>query len=273
MLTMVTVDNIRSGMLLLPLMDASNGYVVREIQGLDPVKATLVSSKVAGVDGGQFHNSNREPRNILMKLGLEPDYVSNSVASLRSNLYRFLMPKSQITFALYADDALFGSTDAIVETCDNNMFSADPEVDVSLMCYDPDFHAPAPTVIQSNTVNGVTTQTISYPGTSDTGVIFRFTFPASASEVRLYNTRPDRITNVVDVQGSFLANDVLEINTNPLQKGVTVIRAGLEIPSLFYLDRSSTWISLAPGDNLFRAYYSGTPSPFTLEYTAKYGGF
>ena len=220
MLTMVTVQNLAAGTLLLPLMDSSGGYSVKDIQGLDPVKATLVSSKLAQMDGGELQNARREPRNITMKLGLEPDYVTNTVASLRSNLYRYLMPKSLITFALYADDILFGSTEAVVESMENNMFSPDP-----------------------------------------------------ANEIALYNTRPDLVTNRVSLQGSFLPSDVLEINTNPGRKSVTVTRAGLPIPSLYYLDKDSSWISLKQGANLFRAYYVGTSIAYTVKYTAKYGGF
>jgi hypothetical protein len=51
MLTMVTVQN-PSGTLFLPLTDASQGYVVKDIQGLDPVKASLASSTMAQMDGG-----------------------------------------------------------------------------------------------------------------------------------------------------------------------------------------------------------------------------
>jgi Phage tail protein len=273
MLTMVTVQNIRTGTLLLPLMDSSGGYAVEDIQGLDPVKATFVSSSQAQMDGAQLHNKRREPRNILMKLGLKPDYVTNSVASLRSNLYRYLMPKSTVIFSLYSDDVLWGTTEAEVESLENNMFTADPVVDISLICYDPDFHAPSPTLIEAQTVSDATTQSIEYDGTSDTGIIFNIAFPRASSEIRLYNIRPDLIDNMLDIDGSFLLNDILTINTNKGQKSVTINRSGLIIPALYYLASGSSWITLTQGINQFRAYHSGTPIPFDLEYTKKYGGF
>jgi Phage tail protein len=274
MLTMVTVDNLQSGTLLLPLMDSSGGYSVKDIQGLDPVKASLISSKLAQMDGAQHQHSRREPRNILMKLGFEPDYVTSTVDSLRSNLYQYLMPKDVVTFALYKDDILFGTTEAYVESCENNMFTADPEIDISLICYDPDFYAPAETELANwSTTSGISTHTIDYNGTSDTGVIFSLTFPEPATEIRLYNTRPDQVLDVLILTGEFLVNDVLTVNTNPGKKAVTVTRAGLPIPSLYFLDRTSSWISLKKGNNLFRAHYSGTVIPYTLKYTARYGGF
>jgi hypothetical protein len=274
MLTMVSAQSSGGDTLLLPLMDSSGGYIVKDIQGLDPVKATLVSTAFAQLDGAQLHNARRETRNIVMKLGLEPDYISNNVASLRTDLYKFFMPKSMITFSLYADDVLWGTTETVVETCDNNMFSADPEVDISLICYDPDFYAPDPVTLSSSTVSSSTTTEIDYEGTSDTGILFTITFPGPYSGISLYNRRPDMITDTIDLSASFLAGDVLEINSNPLSKGVTIIRSGLRIPSLYSLNYpQSSWISLKQGSNLFRAYLPGASIPFSLEYTPKYGGF
>lgn len=273
MLTMVSAYNPQEGTLQLPLMDSSGGYIVKDIQGLDPVKATLTSSSLAQMDGAQLHNARREPRNIIIKLGLAPDYISNDVASLRSDLYNYFMPKSVVTFGLYRDDVLWGTTDAVVETMDNNMFSSDPEVDISLICYDPDFYSPSLTHSPGTTVNGLTTRAITYGGTSDAGVIFGFTFPAAASEVRLYNTKPDGTIQMMTIAGSFLLNDVLAVNTIPGKKSVILTRGGTPTPSLYYLDRLSTWIELARGVNQFRAYYNGAATAYTLDYTEKYGGF
>src|SRR5450756_1275481 len=100
MLTMVEITNQRNGTLQLPLLDASAGYVVRDVEGLSPVKATLTSSSMAQEDGAQPQNATRTTRNILLKIGLEPDYVTNDVQSLRSDLYDYFMP-----CLLYTSDA------------------------------------------------------------------------------------------------------------------------------------------------------------------------
>jgi hypothetical protein len=273
MLTLVTAQNPAAGTLLLPLQDSSGGYSVKDIQGLGPVKATLTSSQLAQMDGGQLHNARREPRNILMKLGLEPDYVSNSVASLRTDLYEFFMPKSMVTMGFSFDDVLTGITDCMVESADTNMFTADPEYNISLMSYDPDFLAPDPVIVNGSTTSGTATTTIPYPGTSDTGIIFSVTLTAVSTAIKLYNTRPDLKTQIIDILGSFLAGDQIVINTNPKQKAITIIRSGLNISALFYLQLGSEWISLGRGDNKFRAYYTGTSLPYTVQYTTRYGGF
>ena len=99
---------------MLPLLDSSGGYSVKDIQGLDPGKASLVSTMLAQMDGGQLHNARRDPRNITMKLGIESDYLTNSVAGLRSGLYDFFMPKQSATLGFYFDDVLTALTTVTV---------------------------------------------------------------------------------------------------------------------------------------------------------------
>jgi Siphovirus-type tail component, C-terminal domain len=269
---MVTIQNAQSGTLILPLADFSGGFIVKDIQGLDPVKATLTSSALAEIDGAQFQHARREPRNITMKLGLEPDYVTTTVASLRSELYDYFMPKSAVTLGFYFDDVLYATTVGVVESMENNMFTADPQVDISLMCYDPDFYAPDPVVVNGTTVSDATTHEIDYEGTSDTGIVFTLTFPGTASELWLYNTRPDNVMNLFRVSGSFLANDIFQVNSNPGSKSVTINRGGTKFSVLYYLDAGADWPSLMRGPNLFRAYASGAGVPYTVVYTPRYGG-
>lgn len=272
MLNAITIDGPR-GTLYLPLSDTSQGYVVKDIQGLDPVKATLTSSVLATMDGAIFQNSRREPRNITMSIGLESDYVTNDVAGLRTNLYAYLMPKGIVTLGIYRDSDLWARTAAVVENVDNNMFTADPQVDVSLMCYDPDLYAPAETIIQSMTnING-DVQDIQYPGTTDTGIVFDITVPVVSGEVRIVNTRPDGITLQTRVAGNFVAGDKLTIDTNPGNKRVHINRSGIDLSGLYLLDKTSSWIALQEGLNHVLVYFNGVPTQYTMRYIVKYGGF
>lgn len=273
MLTMVTIDGPR-GTLYLPLTDATAGYVVKEIQGLDPVKATLSSSTLATMDGAIFQNARREPRNITMIIGLESDYVTNDVAGLRDNLYAYLMPKGIITFSLYdRPGGVFARTVAVVENVDNNMFTSDPEINVSLMCYDPDLYAPDTTVLQStSSIDGDTTM-IDYPGTTDTGITLDITVPVVSGEVRIVNTRPDGITMQTRVAGNFVVGDQLTIDTNPGSKRVAIRRSGVDVSGLYLLDKTSSWVALQQGTNQFTVYFNGAPTPYTVRYIVKYGGF
>lgn len=153
MLTQVDITNGQSDTLSLYILDSSSGYEVRDIQGLDPVNATLTTSTIAQLDGVQPQNARRDVRSIVLKLGLKPDYVASTVQSLRTALYDWFMPKENIALSFYLDDALFVTTQGQVEDFQNAMFSADPEVDITIVCYDPDFYSNAPQVLSAVTAD------------------------------------------------------------------------------------------------------------------------
>lgn len=277
MLTLLEVVNYRSDTLQLSLTDVISGYIVRDIEGLSPVKATLTSSSQAEVDGAQFQNARRDTRNITITLGLEPDYVTNTVQSLRTDLYKFFMTKSNLQFNFWLDGVLTAVTSGQVESCDNSMFSNDPEVDISIICYDPDFYGPEqiftqanatiPSSPDSNVVN------IDYDGNSDAGIIFTLPVTGALTSVVLRNLRPDGTSQKLELDGgSWVNNDLIIINTIPGQKSVTYARAGIAYPALSYMTKTSDWISFAQGENMFQPMCDTGTMLYGLAYTPKYGG-
>lgn len=272
MLTLVEITNARSDTLSLPLMNASAGYAVNDIEGLDPVDATLTTSTIAQVDGAQPQNAQRGTRNITMKLGLNPDYVASTVQSLRSALYDYFMPKALIQLGFYLDGSLFCVTLGQVESFANSMFSADPEVDISIICYDPDFYGPAAETITEDTTSSTDTHTITYEGTSEAGVIFTLSVDRDLAGFTLYNNAPDGTTQTFDVVGSFVADDIVTVVSTPGSKAVNLTRDAITTSALYAADpTSSDWITLQKGDNVFRAYASGDAMSYTISYVPQYG--
>lgn len=273
MLTQVDVRNVRSNTLQLPLLSAANGYAVREIQGLDPVKAALTTSSMAQLDGAQFQNARRDLRNITMKLGLVPNFVDTTVDSLRQGLYDYFMPKSNIGLTFWKDGVVYAVTSGQVESNDNNMFSADPEVDISILCYDPDFYAPSPVVTNLSTVTTTVTSPVSYSGNSDAGIIFTLNINAILSGFTVYNQQPDGTITSFAVSGSFVAGDVFTINSIPGQKAATLTRSSVTTSALSMVDPTNAgWPVFQKGSNLFRVLASVAAIPYTITCTPKYGG-
>lgn len=272
MLTAVEITNIRGDTLRLPLADASRGYSVRDIEGLDPVNATLTTSTIAQDDGAQPQNARRDTRNITMKLGLEPDYMMTTVQSLRSALYDYLMPKANILMGFYVDGDLFVTSQGQVESFENSMFSADPEVDISVICYNPDFFAPEAEILSSNSRADTNTNVFTYEGTSDIGVIFTLNIDRTLSDFTFVNTTPSGIRQRMSVSGSFTGGDIVTINTIPGQKAVTLKRGALVSSVLYYLDTTAQWISLQKGANAIGVFTASAGIPYTVSYTPQYGG-
>lgn len=274
MLTQVDVTNVRSDTLQLPLLSSANGYAVRDIQGLGPVSASITSSSIAQLDGAQFQNSRRDIRNITMKLGLIPNYVTNTVDSLRQQLYDYFMPESPVNLTYWKDGVIYALNSGYVEDFQNTMFTDNPEADISIVCLDPDFYAPASSSANLSTVSTTDTHEFSYPGNSDAGVIFTLNINRSLAAIDLYNTAPDNTVQHFSLAGaSFVSGDILTINSVPGQKSVTLKRGGISSSALSYNDPTAmNWITFQRGDNNFRAFCSGAAIPYTLTYTTKYGG-
>jgi len=281
LLRSIDAINSRGFMLALSLEDISAGYVVKKIEGLDPVKATLVSSSFANQDGEQYHSSRRVPRNIKIKLGLEPDYSVQGVKELRDQLYNFFMPENPITlgFNLFDKFAVSVFLDDLkvqipgrIESFDSDMFTQDPEVDISIMCFNPDFFDPIPVVFSGVTVADLTQTILTYIGTIDTGVTFTLTFDRDVNQFTIYHQPPDNTMKTVDVAYPFLAGDTFKITSIVGSKSVRLIRDGVETSILYAQSPQSAWLELQPGDNNLRVYAEGAPIPYTIEYTNKYGG-
>jgi hypothetical protein len=272
---MIKTLEIRSGQgisLTLQLNDASNGYVVEDIDGLDPVKATLVSTSFAQQDGSQYQSSRRESRNILLKLGLEPDWSIGTVSDLRKFLYRILMPKTAVDMSFTMDDGLEVDISGRVESFDSTKFTQEPSVDVSIMCFDPDFVDPE-TVIQSGTsTDGFDNTTLVYPGTVDTGFIFRLLADRSMSEFSIYHQAADGSIDSLVFQAPIDNGDVISISTVSGSKYATRTRGGVDTSILYGVSPLSSWIELTPGTNGIRIYAEGDPVPYTIQYSNRYGG-
>jgi len=271
MITLVEARTPQGDLLSLPLDDISDGYSVQDITGLDPVKATIVSSAFAATDGEQYQSSRLESRNITMKIGIESDFLTNTVASLRKNLARYFRVKNVVSLRFYDSEGLVANIDGRVEYCQSPIFTDTPESDISVICFDPDFLDNTETVLPSgSTVSSTSTTLIEYEGDTDTGFEFILNVNRSLTEFTLYNKGEDNIVQSLDVQASLVAGDVVTVSTLSGDKRVTLTRSGIT-SSLLYA-QSGSWVQLKPGDNHFRAYATGAAIPYTLSYVARYGG-
>lgn len=272
MLSSVEIRTSRGGVLTLPLQDVSDGLVLAEVQGLDPVKATLVSSSFAGADGEQYHSSRREARNITLKLDLEPDYVTTSVSDLRNRLYTYLMPKSEVTLGFYMSNGLYTEIVGRVESLESPQFTQEPAADISLTCFDPDFIDPVPVHLDLMSTDLTTETLIPYLGTVDTGVVFTLLPDRALSQFTIYHRPPDGTFRQLDFVTALSAGDKLVISTVPGAKGATLTSAGTTKSVLYGVSPQSNWHALQNGDNYFRVYATGAPIPFDIDYITRYGG-
>jgi len=272
MLTHFEVRTPQGNLLTLYLEDDTSEFVVERIDGLDPVKATLVSSSFAAMDGSQYQSSRRENRNILLRLALEPDYSTTSVRDLRKLLSSFFMPKEQVGLRFYTTDDPPVDIWGRVEDFNSPLFVSEPKVDISILCFDPDFVETTPIELSGNTVSDSTETLIEYKGTIETGFVFELNLDRSLSEFTIYHRLPDDTIRTMEINASLEIGDVLRISTVVGSKGVTLTRGGVESSLLYALSPQSSWLELFPGNNYFRVYATGDEIPYELTYSVRHGG-
>lgn len=273
MFTKVEVTNRRGNILTLAIEeDQDNPYQINDIDGLDPVQAVLTSSSYAGTDGEVFQFAKRAARNIKVKLDLDPDFVDHTYTTLRQGLYPFFMPKSEIKLRLYSDTGLYVDIIGVVEDCSSPLFDQDPNVDISIMCYDPDFVDPRMVSVDANTTSGTTPIVLDYPGNIETGVVVTLNLNRTLDEFTIYNIDEGGNILQLDFTGDLLDDDILVVSSLKGSKGITLIRSGVSSSFLYGRSAQSRWIELGEGLNNFRIYAPGDPIPYVLEYVVRYGG-
>lgn len=271
MLTKIEVTNEQGQLLVLPIYEPSEGIFVKEIDGLDPVKAILVSSSFATVDGAQYQSSRRETRDITMKFGMELGYGLD-IRGIRQRLYSFFMPKTNVRLSFFVEGVDPVDIYGRIEVMESPLFTQEPEAFITLRCFDPDFFDPTPTIISQSTVTGTTEFLVQYDGTVETGIELVMTTPRDLSALDIFHRAPDGTLRSLEFEAALLANDKLTISTVTGAKGATRTRAGSDTSVLYGISPYSYWINLFPGANYLRVVATGTAIPFTIEYTTKYGG-
>lgn len=272
MLTQVEVRNAAGTLLTMVLDDVSDGYVLKDVDGLDPVKVTIASSSFANLDGVQFQSAKREARNLIFKIGFEPDFVTTTGRSLRNGLYPWFMPKSVVNMRFFDSE---GPTVEIVGRVEDFVappFTKEPGADISILCDDPDLVELTSETGSGNTVSDTTEFLIAYDGTVETGIEFTLNLNRTESDFVIYHRRPDNQITSLEFNASLLNLDVLVINTNVGQKAITLTRSGVQSSLLYGRSPQSDWFALQNGDNYFRFYATGAAIPFTYEYTNRHGG-
>ena len=73
-------------------------FEVRNIDGLGAVKADVNTTPLGSVDGESFVGSSVGKRNIVLTLGLTPDWNDWTMSRLRRLLDKYFMPKLKIRF-------------------------------------------------------------------------------------------------------------------------------------------------------------------------------
>ena len=257
-------------------------YQVIGIDGLNPPKAQINRSTVAGLDGSRFNSSKLEERNIVVTLRINGDVESN-----RNHLYDFAVTSKSCTFH-YKNGIKDVHIEGYVETNEVDPFSKSEVMQISIICTDPyfkdaqlivddiskilnrfefpfaiDVGDPIPfSEIEIERVTDVFNKS-----DSKIGVIIEATFLGTVNSLRILNVdNGDTFT----VNHAFVAGDILTINTNKGSKSVDLNRNGVHSNMFSKVVKGSTFFNLQSGDNYFSYLADGGSSDSNVSIVYKH---
>lgn len=259
-------------------MPSSDPIQVRNIDGLGPVKAEVASIGLASGRGEQHQGDSIGKRNIVVTLGLNPDWEHQTMTTLRQSLYRYFMPQAWTKLRFFSDDLPTVDIEGIVESFEPNMFSQDPEIQVSILCHKPDFIEIDATVYYGVVDDGTAEFEFEYAGSIDTGMELRIDQtvdnPSYSGDLEIILRSP------IDPQ-TFAIGPVMidgskyfKLSSVPNAKRVqsVALADGATTNLLAKMSGDSVWPKIKPGENVLSIAAAETGQVWTLAYFNRFGG-
>ena len=276
----VAVGSSESNKITFELYDdgSKTGYFIKKIEGLGPVKASINTSSAANKAGVNYVSSKKEPRNIVLTLGLRSTSV-RSVEYYRQYLYKMFRIGRGVTINVITDNrnvVTFG----YVEYCEPDIFSSEEDVVISIMCPDSNMKKTTENtqVISWNTPNNLFNLNLTTDGECNVGFRLELTFGVAG--VPIFSSGYTFVANLSDIKNGstngILARDKLILNTNYGEKGVYILRDNVQYSILDVITYKSKWFDLSYGLNTFSLTFGSevTTQPGTLKvfWTDEYEG-
>lgn len=263
----------------------SNKFCLYDIDGLNPVTATINTTEFATSDGAMFNSARIGTRNIVLYVKIYPEIEQN-----RLLLYSFFKIKSDVTL-YFRHDSLSVYITGKVESFELDHFSNSQVAQISILCADPYFRAAEtqtvefsnvislfefpfmnpPVGLEFSRIEKVKTKIIN-AGEMPTGVTIQLY--AKTSEV--LNPVVYNLTNNTFLGLNFDMNqgDLITITTHFNNKKVTLLRDGVETNILYAVQEGSTWLQLESGENEISYSCDEGENNLTVsvEYTALFEG-
>lgn len=287
------------------------GFIILDADELlEPVKATINTSRVATLNGTIYNSSYLNQRSMVLNLrftevwGETPEgmRIKETIEDIRLKSYKYFPEQKEIKLVIETDKYAV-ETHGYVEHNKPNVFSDTEGTSISIICTDPYLYSTdteyvtlsgvvpkfsfpfsnkltkKPTLIFGEIVNE-TDACVYYDGQGDAGMVMRIHAIGEFTNLTLHNAtylEKMRIdTSKIEMltgQGIVLGDTII-VDTRPRYKSITLIRDGVRTNIINSLDRGTAWLSLRKGDNIiaYRAESGGENVRFSIEYKNAYEG-
>lgn len=257
---------------------SSDPIFIRDIKGLEPVKAEITTTPLATGRGERRQGSSTGKRNIVLSLGLNPDWVDQTMATLRQQLYRYFMPEEWCKLRFISSHLPTVDIEGYVESMDPNIFSQDPEYQISIICPQPDFVDVDATIYNGVVDDGSIELEFEYIGTVKTGFELRI----DRSVANPSYSGSIVVTNLAPVDPQIIEIDPVVIDTLKYFK-LSTLQGRRRLQTVDYADGAvanlldkmtgaSVWPALKPGTNVFSVAAEENGQVWMLAYFNRFGG-
>ena len=280
MIKSVTITNHLDESIKLDLFNPEeSGFIIKNIEGLGPVKANINFKELATNDGSIDNSARLSSRNIVMSLQF---MESPTIEETRLKSYKYFPIKRNIKFLIETDSRIC-ETIGRVETNVPTIFSNAEGCQISILCSNPYFYSAGENgtnqtifygteplfefpfsnesltedLIEFGSIENRTEGTIYYDGDAEIGITIQIHAVGEAEGLVIYNTKTREIMRINDdklksLMGSGIrAGDEITITTSRGEKGIYMLRSGVTTNILNSLEKPIKWFQLSKGDNTF----------------------
>ena len=280
MIRSITATNPNGDSLILELSyPEKSGYIVKSVEGLGPVKASINTSDIVTFDGAIYNSARASNRNIVLNIG----FLGIDIEGKRHELYRYFPLKQKVKILIQTDDRL-AETSGYVETHEPDIFSKEEGAQISILCpdaycrdaseyglyttefygIDPSFEFPFENnslnepLLEFGNIKNSFEENVIYSGEVETGFVMTIhALDTVDSDIVIidYDTLGQIVISAERIKkltGSYLrASDDVTINTIKGYKKATLLRGGKTTNILSCLNRDAEWFQLTNGNNKF----------------------
>lgn len=253
-----------------------SGFLIQNITGLGPPKASINSTEFATSDGGIFNSARVDSRNIVFSFIL---LGTPSIEATRQKAYKYFPIKKRVRL-IFETDLRACETYGYVESNEPNIFTQKETIQVSVICPDPYFYSIRKNVTLFAGIEGafefpfennsleddllimgeITTmqeKVIYYTGDADVGFKIIIHAVGEATGLNIYNLTTREVmkinTDKLEVMTGhpIIRGDDIIISTVRGDKYIQLVRDGEYVNILNCLDKDAAWFQLVKGDNVF----------------------
>lgn len=251
----------------------SDRYILKSADGLGPTEADVRMSRTRD-NVGVFLGRRPQLREIVMRIGLNPEYHNGQTASdLRDEITEIIAPGEDYldevsSIRIYKETSqLWGWAEGYFRRVEIVPFAQEPEVQLTMTCTSPYFEG-WPVDMNLASVDRFTPN-FHNPGSAPTGIRIELTF--NAVQQNGWSITRERTGGMLDFANPFDVNDKLIIDTNPGKRTIQRIRGNVTTNLISALREEEEWFMLRPGDNLF-ATSNGNFAFNSIVLTPRYKG-